>query len=375
MLSKSQYQKPYKYIVVGAGPFGATFARAAADAGKSVLVLDKRSQLGGNCASYWDRGVELHMYGTHVFHTSSRRIWDFVNRFGEFNRYEHRVKASVNGRRFPVPICLDTINHYFGVSLSPDQVHEFLKVNGATGVVGAKSLEQKGISELGPELYGAFIRGYSRKQWGADPVDLPASLLSRIPLRTSHDDRYFTDPWQGIPIEGWGQWFQRLLDGIPVELDCDYLSSRDYWQARAVQRVVFTGPIDGYFGCELGRLRWRSVSHEFESLPTEDYQGAAVINFPGAEPYTRIHEFRHLHPEARNHHGFTIIAREYATSKVTDPAYPFQGEDDRALHRRYVELAASEKHVVFGGRLGSYAYFNIDQSIASALSLAERELQ
>jgi UDP-galactopyranose mutase len=362
----------YDYLVVGAGVTGSVFAREAKDKGKSVLVIDICNHTGGNCWSHWQDGIEVHEYGTHVFHTNSRRIWDYANRFGEFNQYSHRVRSIVGNKTFAIPVCLQTINEFFGVQLTPAAAETFISEKRVPDA-GPRSLQDRALADIGSELYETFVRGYSSKQWGLDPKDLPVSLLARIPLRISYDDRYFTDNWQGVPVDGWCGWFDRLLAGVDVEVSADFIGDAGYWQAKA-DRVVFTGPIDSYFGHELGALNWRSVAFEFETHETRDLQGIAVLNNPCVDvPWTRRHEFRHLHPE-RDGGPITITATEYPGSDPLHPSYPVNALEDKNLLARYQALAERETNVVFCGRLGAYKYLNIDQAIGAALTVASREL-
>lgn len=367
--------RTYDYIVVGSGFFGAVFAQQMREAGKTVLVLEKRDHIGGNCFSYdyEDTGITVHKYGTHIFHTSDERIWRYVNRFTEFNRYQHRVLTTHKGRVFALPINLGTINAFYGVNLRPDEAEGFL-ASKREPIAHPRNLEEKAIASIGRDLYEAFIQGYTRKQWGCDPRDLPASVISRLPIRTSFYDSYFDDVYQGIPVGGYTPIFERMLEEIPVELDCDFISDRAYWTARA-RRIVYTGPIDRYFAYERGTLNWRSVRFETECLDVEDYQGTSVMNYADTDvPYTRIHEPKHLHLERPFSRMHSVIVREYPHVDADEPYYPVNFESDRALYATYQALAAREHNVIFGGRLARYRYYDMHQVVASALEAARSEL-
>lgn len=363
------------YLVVGAGFFGAVFAQQMREAGKSVLVIDRRRHIGGNCYTYTyeDTGITVHAYGTHIFHTSDERIWAYISRFTAFNRYQHRVLTTAGGRVFAMPINLGTINAFFGVNLRPDQAEEFLAER-RSRIANPTNLEEKALSLIGPELYETFIKGYTMKQWGCDPRQLPASVITRLPIRTSFYDSYYDDTYQGIPTHGYTPIFERLLDNIPVELGVDFLVDREQWMRKA-RRVVYTGPIDRYFEYRLGRLNWRSVRFEVERLGTGDYQGTSVMNYADPEvPHTRIHEPKHLHLERPWNKSDTVIIREYPKVDNDEPYYPVNFESDKQLYARYAAMADAEKRVLFGGRLARYKYFDMHQVIASALAAAEREV-
>ncbi|HTP30200.1 MAG TPA: UDP-galactopyranose mutase [Anaeromyxobacteraceae bacterium] len=367
--------KTYDYIIVGSGLFGAVFAQQVHEAGHSALVIEKRSHVGGNCYSYEyeDTGIIVHAYGTHIFHTSDPRIWRYVNRFTEFNRYQHRVLAMHQDSVFPLPINLGTINAFFGVNLRPVEAESFL-AHKRKPIANPRNLEEKALALIGRELYEAFIKGYTIKQWGCDPRDLPAAIITRLPIRTSFQDSYFDDVYQGVPVRGYSPMFARLLEGIPVELGTDFLKDRSYWSARA-RRIVYTGPIDRYFDHALGHLNWRSVRFELERHRLPDYQGTSVMNFPDQKiPYTRVHEPKHLHPERAFNWNDTVIAREYPWNDPSEPYYPVNSETDHHLYSKYEKLAKTEP-VLFGGRLARYKYFDMHQVVGSALAAARDHLQ
>lgn len=365
----------HDFLVVGSGLFGAVFAQQCVEHGRSVLVVEKRDHVGGNCHSeeHEDTGIIVHRYGTHIFHTPNRGIWEYVNRFSEFTRYRHRVLTMHRGRVFPMPINLGTINAFFGVTLRPSQVEEFLAAR-RVPIAAPRNLEEKAVSLVGEELYRAFIAGYTRKQWGRDPRELPAGIITRLPVRHSYEDGYFDDAYQGLPAEGYAPIFARLLDGARVETGVDFLADRDYWSARA-QRIVYTGPIDAYFGHCHGRLGWRSLRFETEVLAEADYQGTAVMNYADADvPFTRIHEPRHLHPERAARADTTVIVREYPQADDAAPYYPVGTPADQAMLERYQALAAAEGNVRMGGRLAQYRYFDMHHVVAHALKAAREEL-
>lgn len=363
------------YLVVGAGFFGAVFAQQMREAGRSVMVIERRQHIGGNCYSYdyEDTGITVHAYGTHIFHTADKRLWDYVNRFTEFNRYQHRVLTTHAGRVFAMPINLGTINQFFGVNLKPFEAEAFL-ASKREPIENPRNLEEKAVSLIGRELYDAFIKGYTRKQWGCDPRELPASIITRLPVRTSFHDSYFDDPYQGIPVGGYTPIFERMLEGVPVELGVDYFADRAHWEKKA-RRIVYTGPVDRYFDYSLGRLNWRSVRFEIERKGVADWQGTSVMNYADMDvPYTRIHEPKHLHLERPWNKRDTVIIREYSQVDNDEPYYPVNFESDRALYSQYAALAEREKHVVFGGRLARYKYYDMHQVIAAALVAARKEL-
>jgi len=367
--------KQYDYIVVGTGFFGAVFAQQAAEAGRSVLVLEKRRHIGGNCYTkdYEGTNINVHVYGTHIFHTNNEEIWAYITRFTSFNRYQHRVLTTHENRVYPMPICLGTINQFYGLNLRPGEVEAFIAAK-REKIQDPQNLEEKAISLVGRELYEAFIKGYTMKQWGTDPRRLPASIITRLPVRSSWNDAYFDDKYQGIPVEGYTPIFERMLKDVPVEYGVDFLADRDHWRSRA-GTVVYTGPIDEYFGFAHGRLQWRSVRLETELLSEEDFQGTSVMNYADSGvPFTRIHELKHLHLEKKHTAGKTVIMREFSLIDNNHPYYPVNGEDDRVLLAKYTELAARESGVVFGGRLAEYKYYDMHQAIGSGLQKARKSL-
>ncbi|WP_149956692.1 UDP-galactopyranose mutase [Zafaria cholistanensis] len=368
-------------VVVGSGFFGLTVAETAARRyGKRVLVLERRDHLGGNAWSEPDpeTGIEVHRYGAHLFHTSNERVWQYAQRFTSFTSYRHHVHSVHNGRTYAMPINLGTICAFFGRHLSPDEARALIAEQAAE-MAGREpaNLEEKAISLIGRPLYEAFIRGYTAKQWQTDPKELGADIITRLPVRYTFDSRYFADTYEGLPTDGYAAWLERMAapDLIRVELGTDYFQVRD----RLPQGVpvVYTGPLDRYFDHAEGRLSWRTLDFQREVLPIRDFQGTPVMNYADEDvPWTRIHEFRHFHPERDYPTDRTVIVREYsrAAESGDEPYYPINTAQDRDILKRYRKLAAAERNVYFGGRLGTYQYLDMHMAIASALSLVENHL-
>lgn len=368
-------------VVVGAGLFGLTAARSLAEAGRRVLVVERRNHLGGNAYSEPDAetGIEVHRYGAHIFHTNNLRVWNWVQRFCAWQPYEHRVLTRHGGRVFPMPISLATINAFYGGSLSPDAARGLVKQEAQRARIDGKitnprNLEEWAICEIGRPLYEAFVKGYTEKQWQTDPRDLPADTIKRLPVRYSYDTRYFSDKYQAMPRPGYGVLAQRIADhpNIEVRLNATFDPS-----PRPSVPVIYTGPLDAYFQHDEGRLRWRTLDFRVFRLPTADFQGTAVMNEADAEvPYTRTIEFRHFHPEREGRTvsaDKTVVAREFSREAAPgdEPYYPVNTAADRALLLRYRERAAAEQGITFGGRLGTYQYLDMHMAIASALVTAD----
>ncbi|MHA6510393.1 UDP-galactopyranose mutase [Tessaracoccus sp. Y1736] len=366
-------------LVVGSGLFGLTIAeRAAAELGLRVVVVESRDHIGGNAWSTVDEatGIEEHRYGAHIFHTSNDSVWGYVNRFTEFTPYEHRVYARHRGEVFPLPINLGTINQFFRSGLGPDEARRLIDEQ-AGELAGREpgNLEDKAISLIGRPLYEAFIRGYTAKQWQTDPRDLPASIITRLPVRFTYDNRYFNDTHQGMPRDGYAAWLQRMAEHprIDVRLGVEFLErGHEFSRETAVGQVpvVYTGPLDRYFGHRYGALGWRTLDFDRQVLDVSDHQGTAVINECDEDvPYTRTLEFRHFHPE-RTHRSGTVVVREYSrfAEAGDEPFYPVSTADDRARLEQYRGAAANEPQVLFGGRLGTYQYLDMHMAIGSALS-------
>jgi UDP-galactopyranose mutase len=370
-------------VVIGSGFFGLTIAeRCARDLGLRVLVVDRRDHVGGNAYSEPEpeTGIEVHRYGAHLFHTSNARVFEYATRFTAFTGYQHRVFSAYKGRVYPMPINLGTICEYFGRLMSPDEARALIAEQSAEIAPGAASnLEQKAVSLIGRPLYEAFIRGYTYKQWQTDPADLPAEIITRLPVRYTFDNRYFSDTYQGLPVDGYTRWLTRMADhpNIEVRLSTEF----DHLRSDVVGQipVVYTGPLDAYFGFAAGDLGWRTLDFEREVLPTGDFQGTSVMNYADEDvPYTRIHEFRHFHPERDWYpDDKTVIMREYSrfAGRGDEPYYPINTAEDRARLLTYRELADAERGVLFGGRLGTYQYLDMHMAIGAALSMYDNRLR
>jgi len=374
----------FDLIVVGSGFFGLTVAeRVASQLDKRVLVLERRNHIGGNAYSEPEpeTGIEVHRYGAHLFHTSNKRVWDYVNQFTEFTNYQHRVFAKYQGQVYTFPMNLHLINQFFGKSHSPDEARELIAQQASEiDTKDAKNLEEKAISLIGRPLYEAFVKGYTAKQWQTDPKELSPSIITRLPVRYNFNNRYFNDTYEGLPVDGYTAWLERMADhpNIEVRLNTDYFEVRD--QIPEGTPTVYTGPLDRYFGYSEGRLGWRTLDFEQEVVPTGDYQGTAVMNYNDIDvPYTRIHEFRHFHPERDYPTDKTVIVREYSRFAEDDdePYYPINTPENREKLERYRELAkkeARERNVLFGGRLGTYKYLDMHMAIGSALSMFDNKV-
>ena len=361
-------------VVVGSGFFGLTVAeRAAAAMGARVLVLERRPHLGGNAHSYREErtGIEVHQYGSHLFHTSNAEVWEYANRFTRFNDYRHHVYTRHGGRVFQMPINLSTLCTFYDRALSPDEAADLVRREVALlDITRPDNVEDKALSLIGRPLYEALIRGYTMKQWQTDPRELPASIITRLPVRYTFDGRYFSDTWEGLPLDGYAAWLSAMADHplIEIRTGIDHDDVRDLVPAGTP--VVYTGPIDRFFGYREGHLGWRTLDLEVEVVDVPDFQGTSVMNYADADvPFTRIHEFRHLHPERAGPADATVIMREFSrfAAPHDEPYYPISTERDRAMLARYREAATAETDVVFGGRLGSYQYLDMHMAIASAL--------
>jgi UDP-galactopyranose mutase len=358
-------------LVVGAGYAGSVVAERLARAGKRVHVIDKRPHVGGNVYDEYDEhGIRVGRYGPHIFHTNSTRIVDYLSNFTEWRPYEHRALAHVEGKLLPIPINLDTVNKLYGLSLDEEEVEAFFeRVREPRTPV--ETSEDLVVSTVGRDLYEKFFKNYTRKHWGLDPSQLSAGVAARVPVRTNRDDRYWTDEFQGVPLHGYTRMFEAMVDhrNISVELGVDFHEIRERVQAR---HLVYTGPIDAYFGYRFGRLPYRSLRFEHEHLPgIPRYQPVATINYPNEHDYIRVTEFKHL--TGQEHPG-TSIVREYPQSEG-DPYYPVPRPENEALYKRYQSLAAREKNVTFVGRLSQYRYYNMDQVVGAALKAAQNILE
>jgi UDP-galactopyranose mutase len=361
------------YLIVGAGPFGCAFARQVAELGRSALVIDRRPHIAGNCYSECDAGIHVHRYGPHIFHTANERVWKFVRRFARFNDYRHTARVRFGDRTFSFPINLGTLRALWGVESAQDAK---LRLECArVRIEHPSSLRDRLLSEIGEELYAIFYEGYSTKQWGRNPAELPATLAGRIPIRLTDDDHYFGNHihFEGIPIGGYTAMFQRMLEHprIRVELGADFFADRDRWEQLA-RRLVFTGKIDAYFDYEYGELEYRSLDFVLERHAGW-YQEVAMVNYADASvPFTRTVEHKHFEPTNVPH---TIVTREFPRDHTPDnePYYPIVDQRNSSLYRRYRRLSR-QTDTIFGGRLGTYQYYNMDQVIAQAVKTAEREL-
>ena len=373
-------------VVVGSGLFGLTVAeRAARELGLKVTMIDRRPHLGGNAYSENEErtGIEVHRYGAHLFHTSNERVWEYVNRFTQFTNYVHRVYTRHQGEVYPMPINLGTINQFFRAAYSPGEARELIREQaGELAGTDPQNLNDKGIQLIGRPLYEAFIKHYTGKQWQTDPKDLPASIISRLPVRYTYDNRYFNDTHEGLPVDGYTAWLERMADhpNIDVRLETDFFDdSQEFSKANVVGQVpvVYTGPVDRYFDYAEGDLSWRTIDLEEEVLDMEDFQGTSVMNYPDEDvPFTRIHEFRHFHPERDYTRDATVIMREFSrfAEKGDEPYYPVNTSEDREKLFAYRDLANGESSVLFGGRLGTYKYLDMHMAIGSALSMVDNKI-
>ena len=368
-------------VVVGSGFFGLTIARQAADElGLKVLVIEKRAHIGGNAYSEFDpvTGIEIHKYGSHLFHTSNERVWEYVNRFTKFNNYQHKVWAKHQGRMFQMPINLDTINQFFGTKFSSEEAKEFIQGQlSEDEATNASNLEERAIALIGKPLYKAFIKGYTEKQWQTDPKLLPADVINRLPMRFTTEHRYFNDKHEGLPLNGYTAWLENMADhkNIEIRLNTDFFDIRT--ELDSAVPIVYTGPIDRYFDFEFGTLGWRTLDFQDEVIGIGDYQGTSVVNYSDLDvAFTRIHEYRHLHPERNYQTESTFISREFSrfASETDEPYYPVNTEADRQQLSQYRELIKQENGVWFGGRLGTYQYLDMHMAIASALTLFDNEI-
>ena len=363
----------YDYLVVGSGLFGSVFAHEARRKAKSVLVLDKRPHIGGNCYTENREGVNVHVYGPHVFHTSDERVWRFVNQFVSFNNYVARPKVNYRGKVYSFPVNMMTLHQLWGVSTPEEAARKLAEVR--VPCENPRNLEEWILSQVGQEVYETFIHGYTAKQWKRDPKDLPSSIIKRLPIRLTYDDNYFNDTYQGIPIGGYTEIFKGLLQGCDLGLGEDFFSNRSKWEGMA-KRIVFTGKIDEYFEYEHGELDYRTLRFEHHSQQG-DYQGIAVMNYSDINvPYTRITEHKHFQPQDLHKVQNTIWTKEYPDEWNRDavPYYPINDEKNNEVYRKYKEASESVTNVLFGGRLAEYKYYDMHQVIGSALQKSRREI-
>jgi len=366
-----------KYLVVGSGFWGSVFAeRIASELNEKVLVIDKRSHIGGNSYSEIDKstGIEYHKYGSHIFHTSSQKVWNYINKFTEFNNYKHKVLTTYKNKVYFMPINLSTINSYYDLNLKPYEAEEFLqKEILKSNIKEPKNLEEKAISLIGKPLYEAFIKGYTQKQWENDPKNLPAEIITRLPVRKNYNINYFADAYEGIPLNGYGEAIKNILShpNIEVQLNTDFYDIKE--QIPQDCKIIFTGMMDKLFDYKYGELEWRSLNFEWQNQNVADYQGTTVMNFGDIEvPYTRIHEFKHFHPERKDvfTQDKTIISLEYPkTFKAGDEAYyPINNKRNSDMYELYKKEIEKSSNIIVGGRLGAYKYWDMDKAIENALN-------
>ena len=370
-----------KFLVVGAGFSGSVIAeRIASQLNERVVVIDSRNHPGGNSYSDSDAasGIECHRYGSHIFHTSFDKVWTYINQFTQFNHYQHKVLTTYQGHVYQMPINLKTVNDFYGLNLKPFEAQQFIQEEaGKAGISNPRNLEEKAISLIGEKLYAAFIRGYTRKQWERDPKDLPPEIITRLPVRSNYNADYFKDPFQGIPLNGYGALFRNLLSHpkIDLRLGVDYFEIRDRIPSSCT--IIYTGMADPFFDYCYGPLEWRSLRFEWESKDLQDWQGTAVMNYADADvPYTRIHEFKHYHPEREEvfASGKTVICREYSQTYTPgkEAYYPVNNAENNRRYAQYLERAALMPNVILAGRLGNYRYWDMDKAINNSLLLFEQ---
>ena len=365
--------KKYDYVLVGSGLYAGVWAYEAKKRGKTCLVVEKRDHIGGNVYCEDVEGIHVHRYGAHIFHTSDRQVWDYVNQLAEFNRYTNSPVANYKGEMYNMPFNMNTFSKMWNIA-TPQEAKDIIASQIADlNITEPKNLEEQALSLVGKDVYEKLIKGYTEKQWGRDCKDLPSFIIKRLPLRFIYDNNYFNDRYQGIPIGGYTKIVEKMLDGIEVRLNTNYLDNREEFDAMA-DKIVYTGMIDQFYDYKLGVLEYRSVRFETEELPMENYQGNAVVNYTEREvPYTRIIEHKHFEFGKQ---PTTIISREYSSEwkKGDEPYYPVNNDKNNALYQQYKELADKEHKVIFGGRLGGYKYYDMDKVIAAALEMCEKEL-
>lgn len=369
----------YDYLVVGAGLFGATFAQQAKEAGKTVLVIDKRDHIAGNVYTKEVEKIHVHQYGAHIFHTNNHKVWEYLQRFATFNRFTNSPVANYKGELYSLPFNMYTFNQMWGVTTPEEAAAKIEEQKQQAGITDPKNLEEQAISLVGRDIFEKLIKGYTEKQWGRDCKDLPAFIIKRLPVRFTFDNNYFNALYQGIPVGGYTKMVANMLAGIDIELNANYLEDRHKWDAVA-DKVIYTGPIDGFYDYKLGCLEYRSVRFETEILDMANFQGNAAVNYTDREtPYTRIIEhkwFEFGKDEEGREIPKTIISKEYSWEwkQGDEPYYPVNDEANSALYQQYKDMADRETKVKFGGRLGEYKYYDMDAVVASALAFSEKEL-
>ena len=364
--------KKYDYILVGSGLYSGVFAWFAKQKGKKCLVLEKRDHIGGNVYCENTEGIHVHKYGAHIFHTSNKEVWQFVNSLAEFNRYTNSQVANYKGEMYNMPFNMNTFSKMWNIS-TPAEAKKIIEEQKKEITGEPKNLEEQAISLVGREIYEKLVKGYTEKQWGRDCTALPAFIIKRLPVRYTYDNNYFNDLYQGIPIGGYNVIIDRLFEGCDIETGVDYLEKKEYYDGLG-EKIVYTGTIDAYYKYQFGKLEYRSLRFESEVLDEENHQGVAVVNYTDSEtPYTRIIEHKHFEFGTQPK---TVITREYPVTwqEGMEPYYPVNDEKNQALYQKYAKLAEKEEHVIFGGRLGEYKYYDMDKVIASAMACAKEEL-
>ena len=364
--------KKYDYILVGSGLYSGVFAWFAKQKGKKCLVLEKRDYIGGNVYCENTEGIHVHKYGAHIFHTSNKEVWQFVNSLAEFNRYTNSPVANYKGEMYNMPFNMNTFSKMWNIS-TPAEAKKIIEEQKKEITGEPKNLEEQAISLVGREIYEKLVKGYTEKQWGRDCTALPAFIIKRLPVRYTYDNNYFNDLYQGIPIGGYNVIIDRLFEGCDIETGVDYLEKKEYYDGLG-EKIVYTGTIDAYYKYQFGKLEYRSLRFESEVLDEENHQGVAVVNYTDREtPYTRIIEHKHFEFGTQPK---TVITREYPVTwqEGMEPYYPVNDEKNQALYQKYAKLAEKEEHVIFGGRLGEYKYYDMDKVIASAMACAKEEL-
>lgn len=360
----------YDYLIVGAGPFGATFAHLATKQGKRCLVIDKREHIGGNCFTKEVEGINVHWYGAHIFHTSNKEVWDFVNSFVEFNRFTNSPVANYKGELYNLPFNMNTFYQLWGVKTPEEAQLKIEEQKKAYNIVEPQNLEEQAISLVGPDIYHKLIKGYTEKQWGRPATEIPAFIIRRLPVRYTFDNNYFNDKYQGIPVGGYTKLFDKILESIEVRLGVDYFSDRDAFNSMA-SKVVYTGKIDEYFSYQFGELQYRSLRFEHELHEVENFQGNAVVNYTEAEiPYTRVIEHKHFEFGTQPK---TLVTKEYSLEARPgiEPYYPINDDHNAELFKKYETLAKGEANVIFGGRLAEYKYYDMHQVFENVLNIFE----
>ena len=364
----------YDYLVVGAGLYGAVFAHEAKKKGKNCLVIDKRDHIAGNIYCEEIEGINVHKYGAHIFHTSNKKIWEYINQFAEFNNYINSPVAVYKDELYNLPFNMNTFSKMWNIRTPQEAKEKIAEQVAETGITEPKNLEEQGLSLVGKDVFEKLVKGYTEKQWGRDCKDLPAFIIKRLPVRFTYDNNYFNDRFQGIPMGGYTKIVEKMLDGIDVKTNTDYFAFIKE-NPDIAEKTVFTGMIDEYYDYKLGALEYRSVRFETEVLDTDNYQGNAVVNYTEREvPYTRIIEHKHFEFGTQEK---TVISREYTSecSVGMEPYYPVNNEQNNTLFEKYRELAEKESKVIFGGRLGNYKYYDMDKVIEAALEMCEKELE